>query len=232
MARIGKRRLGKSPTLVVAVSRDEPCLRQATTLGIDAIELRLDGLTTPTPKMAGALAQRLRRHGLPILATVRSATEGGSGSLDDGARAALYASALPFVDAVDVEIASAPGLASIVASARAKHKTVLLSYHDFRRTPPDTRLDELLKRGRASGADIVKLALTPRTRNDVRRLLAWTLRHADDDVVVIAMGALGSISRLALPLAGSLLTYTNVKPTLGQIPLRQFAADLRRYYPR
>ena len=49
--------------------------------------------------------------------------------------------------------------------------------------------------------------------------------------VVIAMGATGSVSRLLLPLAGSLLTYTNLTPSLGQIPLDRLIDDLRFYYP-
>jgi len=232
MAHLGHRQLGKDPTLVVAVTRDEPCLRRAVELGIDAVELRVDGMTTPEPSRATALAAKLRRHGLPILATVRSVREGGMADLDDAARLEVYASVLSEVDGIDIEIAAARRLRSVIRRAKAEHKTVLLSYHDFQRTPSDARLDDLLLRGRAAGADIVKLALTPGSTGDVRRLLAWTLRHASDDVVVIAMGKLGAISRLAFPLAGSLLTYTNVKPTLGQLPLRQFAADLRRYFPR
>jgi len=49
--------------------------------------------------------------------------------------------------------------------------------------------------------------------------------------VVIAMGALGSISRLTFPLAGSLLTYTSLSPFDGQIPLDVLVAHLRLYYP-
>jgi len=49
----------------------------------------------------------------------------------------------------------------------------------------------------------------------------------------MAMGPVGALSRLFYPAAGSLLTYSSVgEPTApGQIPLRELALLLTRFYP-
>jgi len=230
-ARLGKRLLGGRPTLVLALSRHEPVLRQARQLGIAAVELRLDAMPSPTAASAIRLARTLRAYDLPLLATVRRRAEGGGAALSDPQRGALFEAVLPAVDAIDIEIASAPALTAIITAARRAKKTVLLSCHNFRGTPSTPRLEALLAKAQRGGADIFKIAATPKSAADILRLFDFTVRHRRDNVVVIAMGPLGSISRLLFPLAGSLLTYTNVKPSLGQIPLRAFAADLKRYYP-
>lgn len=232
MVRIGDRLLGKAPTLVLAVTRAEGVLRQAQRIGIHVVELRVDGIAAVTPIRAVSTAESLRRYNLPLLATVRSKHEGGMVDLADDKRAALYQALLPMVDAVDIEIASVGALAATVALARRARKTIVLSYHDFDCTPSTSRLERLLATAKNGGADIFKIAATPETTADVVRLLEFTLQHRRDNIVVIAMGSLGAISRLAFPLAGSLLTYTNVKPSLGQIPLRELAADLKRFYPK
>ena len=61
--------------------------------------------------------------------------------------------------------------------------------------------------GFAAGASLVKLALTPHSRDDVIRLLLLTHRHAARDLCVIAMGRVGRVSRLVFPYFGSRLTY-------------------------
>ncbi len=231
MVRLGKRALGPRPTLVLALSRDEAVLRQARKLGVDAIELRIDGVVPLVQANVQRVVRALQRHGLPIVATVRSAREGGWAKLSTAQRAELYESVMAAVDAIDVEIAAARALAGTIDRARRGKKTVILSFHDFKRTPATARLEALVTKAKSAGADIVKIAATPRSAADVLRLFELTRKHRRDHIVVIAMGALGSISRLLFPLAGSLLTYTNVKPSVGQVPLRQFAAHLKLYYP-
>ncbi len=231
MVRIGKRTLGPRPTLVLALSRNEAVLRQARQLGVDAIEFRIDGVAPLTRAHVQRVARALQRHGLPLVATVRSQREGGAAKLSTAQRAELYDSVMLAVDAIDVEIASAPALARTLDSARRGKKTVILSFHDFKRTPATARLEALVTKAKRAGADIVKIAATPRLAADVIRLFEFTDKHRRDHIVVIAMGGLGSISRLLFPLAGSLLTYTNVTPSVGQVPLRQFAEHLKLYYP-
>jgi len=79
---------------------------------------------------------------------------------------------------------------------------------------------------------VIKLAAWARTPEDVARLFDLTLRNRRSNLVTIAMGTRGSISRLMFPLAGSLLTYTSVSPSDGQLPLKELVQGLRLWYPR
>lgn len=229
--RIGAVRLGDGPRLVLAVSADSVRLRAAAALGVSVIELRVDGLRHPQPARARQVVQALRRYGLPIIGTVRSQREGGLARLPDAQRALLYASISPWVDAIDVELASAVRLETTLAMARQLGVTIILSHHDFTATPSLRGLERLVDRAAAAGADIIKIAATARSSDDVVRLLALTAAHRNRHLVTIAMGPLGSISRLVFPLAGSLLTYTNLTPAHGQVPLEDFVEHLRWYYP-
>src|SRR5439155_19913597 len=130
----------------------------------------------------------------------------GGGPLDDARRLALYLAALAAADAIDVEIASAALVADLVPRARTLGRTVILSAHLLTATPPVAELLELVDRARGLGADVAKIVTYARDRADLRALVAATLAASERGVVTLAMGALGPLSRLVLPAAGSLLT--------------------------
>jgi 3-dehydroquinate dehydratase-1 len=200
--------------------------------GADLVELRADLWDDPSPAALPALLGRVRAGGRPAILTVRSAAEGGR-ALDDGTRGALYAAGLPHADAIDVEIASGALAMDVVARARAARRTVILSAHAPDATPPAAALLALVDRGRALGADVVKLATHARDLAELRTLVEVTLA-ADRGVVTLALGPAGPLSRVVLPAVGSLLTYGHVgRPTApsGQLPVADVAALLRRLLP-
>src|SRR5689334_9841446 len=197
----------------------------------DLVELRVDLFRDPQPRSLPGVLRRLRSAGRPVIATVRAAAEGGT-PLDDERRLALYLAALPEADAVDVEIASAGIVGELVPRARALKRTVILSAHVLDATPPVPALLALVDRARELGADVTKLATHAREHADLRTLLAVTLAAAN--VVTLAMGPLGPMSRVVLPAAGSLLTYAHVgRPTApsGQLALGELAPLFRRLRP-
>jgi len=201
--------------------------------GADLVELRADLWDDPSPAALPALLGRVRAGGRPAILTVRSAAEGGR-ALDDGTRGALYAAGLPHADAIDVEIASGALAVDVVARARAARRTVILSAHALDATPPAAALLALVDRGRALGADVVKLATHARDLAELRTLVEVTLAAADRGVVTLALGPAGPLSRVVLPAVGSLLTYGHVgRPTApsGQLPVADVAALLRRLLP-
>ncbi|HZP41064.1 MAG TPA: type I 3-dehydroquinate dehydratase [Candidatus Binatia bacterium] len=228
--RIGEVVLGDRPRIVAAGGEAElPALVAAE--GADLVELRADLFDAPTPEGVVAALGRLRGGGRPVILTVRAEAEGGR-PMDEARRRAIYLAGLPAADAVDVEIAAAALVAEVVPAAHAAGKTVLLSAHALDATPPNDALLSLVDRAEAAGADVTKLAAHARDREDVRRLLEVTLAARRRNVVVIAMGAAGTLSRVLFPAAGSLLTYASVgRPTApGQIPAAELAALLRRLY--
>ena len=231
MLQIGDVQLGHVPRVVLSVCGDSALLRCAAWEGVDLIEARVDQFRRLDVPSVARDVRAIARHGLPVIGTVRSHQEGGRAELKDTQRLALFAALVPVVDAVDVELGSPSILAEVIALTRRHRKTLLVSSHHFTDTPPDSVLEGVLERARSLRADLVKIAAFARRPHDVERLLRFTFRHKARHLVTIAMGAQGTISRLVFPLAGSLLTYTHVSPSMGQIPLRAFVKGLRLCYP-
>lgn len=237
MLRIGELELGPVPRIAAVFSDAE--LRagaDAVRRHADLIELRIDRFTRlDAPHVLDVCRQAresTRSSAMPIIATVRASYEGGKSRLDEAARLALYEAVIPAVDAVDVELASEIR-EPVLSAARARRIPVIVSHHDFERTPPDGELLASIERGAATGADIVKLATMARESGDVDRLLGILRAHRSRNLILIAMGAEGAVSRVFFPLFGSLLTYACVEGAVapGQLPLADLDRELRLYSP-
>jgi len=173
-----------------------------------------------------------RFAGLPLLATIRSAAEGGGWKGTESERLALFRALLPHVGAVDIELSSTGILGEVTADARAAGLTVIGSHHNFTETPPDGDLDAVVQAGATAGADIVKVAARCNSAADLRRLAAFTLRHEDRAMVVIGMGPAGMLSRVFFPALGSLLTYTflGAPSAPGQLNSEETVKYLKLFY--
>ncbi|MBO9570191.1 MAG: type I 3-dehydroquinate dehydratase [Cellulomonas iranensis] len=185
----------------------------------DVVELRLDHLVGAAgdPAVARHAVRAVRAAlppDVPLLATFRSAREGGAQPADDDAYTGVVRAALAAdgADAVDVELA-ARDAAALVADAHGAGLAVVVSQHDFAATPPADDLVATLRRQRDLGADVCKVAVTPHDADDVLTLLTATrafARDADRPVVTIAMGGLGVVTRVAGEVFGSAMTFGTV----------------------
>lgn len=232
---IGQVDLGGVPRIAVPLLDDDVQGDIEAVAGLaDLVEFRIDGFARRSPDHAREVIGRARAaspEGLALVATVRSAAEGGMWPLADNERAALFEAAVPLVDAVDIELET-PIRDRVLGQARRRRCTAIVSYHDLAGTPAAQELEAIFRRGRDCGADLVKVAAAARGPADVVRLLEFTLRHRDDDVVTIAMGTEGVLSRVFFPLAGSRITFAHHRtPSAeGQLPLPVLHAALRQYY--
>jgi 3-dehydroquinate dehydratase-1 len=231
MLKIGGVQLGALPRVVLGVDRECPPVADAAQAGVDILEVRVDLFDNVTPSEVVSEVKVLKRHEMPLIGTIRSRAEGGKANLNDAQRENLYKHITPLVHAIDIDL-SASILKPVVAVARRNKNTVILSHHDFKKTPSDAALAEIVKKANALDADIIKVAVHANDEGDVSRLLAFTLAHRGKNLVTISLGSIGSISRLLFPLAGSVMTYTSVTPSDGQIPAGRLIEDLRLYYPR
>ena len=108
-------------------------------------------------------------------------------------------------------------------------KPVVASSHFFDRTPGRPELVSVFEELRDTGAEILKVAVMPESREDVLELLSVTLemdRRLPNPLISMSMGSLGGISRASGRLTGSALTFGaagNVSAP-GQLPV----AELRR----
>lgn len=216
--RIGEGR----PKIIVSTSGKtaEQVLEQGRTAAaspaVDLLELRLDLLAFATDAdQVAALGRQLVQTlgGKPLLLTFRSRREGGAGELDDAAYAALYGKLLQagFADLIDVEMRrDERRVKALVVEAHKTGAKVILSSHDFQGTPGNAELLKRLQRQQTLGADILKLAVMPHDGGDVARLLqvTWTQhQRSPKPLLIMAMGGVGAVSRLAGETFGSALTF-------------------------
>lgn len=233
MLRIGKTLLGKTPAIAVTLSGSESLasIRKAKRLGANLLELRLDRFPKLSPDSAPRTIRFFRKTGLPLIATIRSKKEGGGRNLSEAARLELFKKILPAVDAVDLELSSPLLVKTLVPRARRLGKRVILSYHNFRSTPPNGALARKIAEGKRRGGDLVKIAVTPKKSADVARVLLLASRERSKNVVAISMGRLGSPSRILAPLFGSLLTYASLGKARapGQLPVARLFNELKPF---
>jgi len=131
------------------------------------------------------------------------------GKLDEERRKGLLACAIENgAEYVDVEVeANDAYKAEIAAMARKKGCKVIVSYHDYERTPPAEDLKQIVRQCFKSGADIAKISCMVQSGQDNARLLG--LLDSGKKLVVIGMGARGRLTRLVAPLLGSAFTYAS-----------------------
>jgi len=168
----------------------------------------------------------------PLLLTCRTAAEGGRARLDDSGYGALLCSVLDELagwepgrrpSAIDVEVQRGC-LPQVSEQAHGLGIDVVASFHDFKTTPADDVLEDVLSRMASEGADLAKIAVWPTGADDVARLLGVCARATAAPgkgtglglpVAAMSMGALGAVSRVA-PVFGSALTFAVVPDEQGE----------------
>lgn len=168
----------------------------------DIVELRLDAL--PAVGQAAVLdALRTVRAAIgdtPLLATFRTAREGGLAALTGAEYAALCETVCRsgYADLIDVEFSTGPEVyARVQAAARQAGVKTVFSSHDFAKTPDTEAMAASLRAMAAAGADIAKLAVMPASPADTARLLqATALAAGQTPLITMAMGAAGAVSRV------------------------------------
>ena len=230
--RIGSVELGTRPRVAVpfadAATRVE--VLSLVQQGLDVAELRVDHFARVDA--AYVLARLDVFAGVPVLATIRSAAEGGGWKGSEADRLALFQALIPRVDAVDVEIASEIAR-DVIDAARGAGKLAIASFHDFAKTPSTAALADVVERGRAFGADVVKIATAVADRGDLRSLARLLVDTDDIGLIAIGMGDAALATRVLFPALGSLLTYAHAGNATapGQIPLVEMQQLLRRLFP-
>lgn len=84
---------------------------------------------------------------------------------------------------------------------------VIRSYHNFDLTPSLDQLKATVDNLRGQGADVVKIAVTARSEEDVQRVLSLYRYYTPESLIAFAMGPLGTASRIACLKAGAPLSY-------------------------
>lgn len=164
----------------------------------------------------------LRVRTKPLIFTARASSEGGKMKDDDPKRHAfLHEAVRRGYDYVDIEYRS--GFFDLMTEKAGKG--LIVSFHDMTGVPQD--LETLYEGMCKAGADVVKIAVSPRSMTDVGRLMELVRRHAGSKtpLVAIAMGPLGAITRIVGPKYGAPFVYASTgkghEAAAGQIPAEE-----------
>lgn len=163
-------------------------------------------------------AKKLRQvmSEMPLLTTFRTHFEGGVKKLSeeeyfDICRVLIKEKA---TDLLDLELfRKTSKLKEIIAEAHENNIYIIMSNHDFDKTPATSELERRLTLMKTYGADIAKIAVMPNSARDVLNLLLATdnMKYKlNCPLITMAMGDLGKVTRISGEVFGSCLTFGTV----------------------
>jgi 3-dehydroquinate dehydratase-1 len=203
--------LGRGPFLVAVADRPAAIINSAelepAARAFDLVEARVDLFAQQSLDGCAHDCARLEATGTPVILTIRSAAQGGRFDGPDAARLTAFRAAIANKHAswVDIENdASIIGELAATVAARDGAR-LIVSHHDFTRTPPLETLLELVDRCHEISGAIAKIA-TAVQREEDRHTLLELLSRRPDRTCVIGMGASADL-RIELAARGSLLAY-------------------------
>ena len=197
----------KSPLVVGTVSVMETLrhLADSPDVPCDVVEARID-LMSGKEKEALSCCKEIEVHGKPVIVTIRLAVEGGKWTDNDESRKDLFLNALETVSAIDIELRSKL-LPQIYATATRQNRFVIISFHDFNKTPELSELDALLEKVKVYSSAILKIAVRAETPDELERIKTFLQKANRHKICTLCMGKFAEESRVSLPVLGSCLTY-------------------------
>jgi len=219
------------PVLVASLDGDDlaSLMEEAKLMRADAVEIRLDLWGDfLRDQMFEKMARLREKIALPMIVAFR-----GGRPYPVWWQPAHWR-ALHHAAAVDVEWNSTYRWREIAQRAAHAGTALVISHHDFTRTPPTGALKAAVRSAFAKRADLVKVATHVKSDGDLRRLFELSQEFTPKRLLsVMGMGPLGPLSRLVAPLFGSCLVYGFLgRPTApGQLPYKELQERVRRLYP-
>lgn len=195
--------------------------------GSTFLEFRLDYLADPSEGVRVLREFLSKNTGVSVLATCRLAQhEGQFKGCIESQFAVLRSAAEAGAVAADVEVESAECAPEQVQSLR-KLLPVLISFHDFEKTPA---LAPVLRRLQRIPADAYKIATTALKPADNQRLFEFIRSNARVPLIALAMSEVGNATRLLSPALGCLFTYAAPSGAEGTAPGQVPARAMRSLY--
>jgi 3-dehydroquinate dehydratase / shikimate dehydrogenase len=191
--------------------------KTASEAGIELAELRVDCL-----RREPDLKRILKERPTPMVFTVRRGADGGLWRGPEEKRQRLMREAIVAgVDFIDVEI-------DVAREIRRFGKTQrIVSYHNMKQTPPD--LLSIAQQCEEMDADIVKIAARAHSLADAMKILQ-VASQMETPTIAIAMGEIGSFTRVLGAKYGAPFTYANFNVDRSFAPGMLRFDELRRDY--
>jgi 3-dehydroquinate dehydratase/shikimate dehydrogenase len=199
----------------------------------DIVELRADCLEVSDPDLP-QLEHQLVAGERPFVLTLRSPEQGGQTERDYETRRRIWSSLkdLPSNSFIDLEL----DLVEDFAAGKSAEvlpvdwSQVICSHHDFNRVPDN--LEQIFERMAATPAGTIKLAVQPGDACDCLPVfeLLDRARQRGREIIAIALGPVGLMTRILGPSCGSFLTYGARAEGKGTAPGQVPASELRDVY--
>ncbi len=218
-------------------AKDEKQLRialeSAKTGGAEAVELRLDFLQKPDADAARSLVGRACDTGLPVIATCRERSEGGSADWSMQTRLNLLTEALAAgADFIDCEFASfkKPDVAQQIRQALSSrpHARLILSAHSLAGPfeNPASLYDNIIA---ACPQAVPKIVYTANHINDC--FAAFDLLGcAETPAVIFCMGSAGLITRILAKKFDSFLTFASLDAEQATAPGQLTLSEIKKRF--
>ena len=185
----------------------------------DYVEVRLDFLKIEQiPEALEIIKSDLNK----IVCTLRPKTEGGKFSGNEKERIAiikLIAEYSPFL--LDIEYNTLKKNTSLVKYLKSTKTKLLVSWHDFKKTPSTLELKKKLNQMSKFSSN-VKIVSTAKSTNDSTRMLELYSKKGKNNLISFAMGDFGRISRILCLYLGSPYTYVSLGKAIAP---GQFSVD-------
>ncbi len=201
------------PVVETTVKKALAALKEANRRA-DLVELRVDYLDRVS------LPPLFESREKPLIVTHRRKEEGGKYKGEERRRLAVLQEAVDLGgDYIDVELATEKSL--LRSLIRNKGRTqVILSFHDFRRTPSREELQRVFGQMIRLGADVVKMVPFARSWEDNLTILSMIpfATERRQKIVAFCMGEKGRISRIFSPFLGAAWTYASLSRGKASAP--------------
>jgi 3-dehydroquinate dehydratase I len=171
----------------------------------------------------------------PLIFTFRSHKEGGNKEISTSFYFELNKTIAEtgLVDIIDVELFNDENeVKALIEASHAKNVFVIISNHDFHKTPAKEEIIARLRKAQELGCDIPKIAVMPNCSADVLTLLEATNtmneQYADRPFITMSMAGKGVISRLSGEVFGSAVTFgaANKASAPGQVSAKELRSIL------
>lgn len=201
----------------------------------EIIEIWLDYLETGN---LSALKTLVRGSPKPLLAVAKPFEEQGKFSGSESARIDfLITAAQAGFRYIDVGIATPKHLIQKLIKNRQKAQ-IIISYHNFKATPPLASLQKICLSAHRQGANLVKIATHINHFEDnliIFQLLNWVHLKLKTPIIALGMGKKGKISRVFGPKLGSFLSYfplSHLNSTApGQLTIKEYEIVNKILFP-
>lgn len=203
-------------------------INQAFDYGADYVEIRFDFLNLSDMDQAMSIANTINKK---AVYTLRAPDEGGQfkGSISERiAWLKKLSASKPML--LDVELYTIKYNTYLADYLKEHNISLLISWHDFEKTPPDAELTKVLYEMRTYSQNI-KMVTTAQTTVDSLRLLDLYENASRLNLIAFAMGDAGVISRVLCVIIGNApFTYASLEKAIspGQLTIKQ----MRRLYDR